>query len=298
MRVGWAARAHKWKMVGLLAIATACIGAGVPAIVSAYGEIPDEVPAVEEEEQALPGWEVTENPASYDPGYGLQPRTISGDGFGPEYREYLGPVYMEGPGPEVPDGAPAEPEEVLVRPLVTEAASGAQPRVVETAPGYVEVVTRPAEGYSANLARMADYPVAAQVYDRLHGWGWSDVCIAGVLGNMMAECGGQTLALEPYDDTTEDGVRYFGLCQWSMRYNPDVDGLDVDGQLAYLGGNIEGNMAYFGRSQDTYSRWLQSTDAAQAARDFCTYYERGAGKDRRATNAVAAYEWILAAYGA
>lgn len=148
-------------------------------------------------------------------------------------------------------------------------------------------------GNDKYAAMSAEWPVAAQVYKRLNNAGWSDVCIAGVLGNMMTECGGQTLNLQPCIDCVEKGVRYYGLCMWSMKYNSDVDGRDVEGQLDYLFGNIESAMAYFGGSPGTYAAWLGSTDVGQAARDFCKYYERGAGYDRRARNAAVAYDWIM-----
>lgn len=197
----------------------------------------------------------------------------SGGGAAP-YAEPAGPGYAETFGPEY--------------------AETAGPVYEGDLGDLVWLVPGDASGTDAKVEAMAaEYPVAAQVYGRLAGEGWSDVCIAGTLGNMMTECGGQTLALDPYCDYVDRGVRYYGLCQWSMAYNGAVDGLDAGGQLDYLLGNVAGNMAYFGGSESTYASWLASTDAAQAARDFNRYYERGSGSDRRAANAAAAYEWIL-----
>lgn len=134
----------------------------------------------------------------------------------------------------------------------------------------------------------SEYAVAGQVYEYLNGQGMSDAVIAGILGNMMAECGGQTLNLD-WDIYGFDGSSYYGLCQWSLKYNPDVDGRDITGQLDYLISNIHTNMDYFGGN---YDEFCAITDAGAAAKYFCNYYERGAGTSTRAENAVAALAWI------
>lgn len=91
----------------------------------------------------------------------------------------------------------------------------------------------------------SEYDIAGQVYEYLNAQGMSDTVIAGILGNMMTECGGQTLDLQ-WDIYGFDGSYYYGLCQWSLYYNPSVDGADVMGQLDYLMSNIRTNMNYFG----------------------------------------------------
>lgn len=134
----------------------------------------------------------------------------------------------------------------------------------------------------------SEYVIAGTVYKYLNNHGLSDPVIAGILGNMMTECGGQTLDLQ-WDAYALDGSNYYGLCQWSLYYNPSVDGMDVTGQLDYLMSNIRTNMEYFGGSFDSF---CEITDAESAARYFCNYYERGAGESIRATNASTAFTWI------
>lgn len=134
----------------------------------------------------------------------------------------------------------------------------------------------------------SEYAVAGAVYEYLSERGFSDPVIAGILGNMMTECCGQTLNLQ-WDIYTLDDSNYYGLCQWSLYYNPSVEGMSVTDQLDYLMGNIETNMEYFGGS---FSSFCEITDAESAARYFCNYYERGVGESLRATNARAALEWI------
>ena len=135
-----------------------------------------------------------------------------------------------------------------------------------------------------------EYPVAAHIVDRLRAEGFSDEVIAGILGNMMDECGGHTLNLDwgVYGYMTPDDP-YYGLCQWSLYYNPEVKDLDVDGQIDYLLKTIAPNMKMFGGSIDTF-RAL--TDPVEAALYYQQYYERGENGDRRAQDAIRAYNWI------
>lgn len=132
-----------------------------------------------------------------------------------------------------------------------------------------------------------EHEVAGAVYEYLNQKGFSDTVIAGILGNMMAECGGQTLDLQW--DIYGGGGSYYGLCQWSLYYNPDVRDCDITGQLDYLMSNLEKNMNYFGGS---YIYFCSIEDAGIAAKYFDDYYERGAGGGVRANNAYAAFTWI------
>jgi len=85
---------------------------------------------------------------------------------------------------------------------------------------------------TAKLNRLkSEHAAAGRVYEFLHLRGYSDPVIAGILGNMMAECGGQTLELNwsLYDSTG----KYYSLCMWSVYYGPQVRGADLDGQLTW-----------------------------------------------------------------
>ena len=104
----------------------------------------------------------------------------------------------------------------------------------------------------------SDGSVAGEVWTCLKGYGYSDSVAAGIIGNMMRECGGDTLDLD-----------------WDIvgHYNGD----------AYYGGNYNGI---------TYSEFLRA-DTRTAAIAFERVYERCgdyANEDsRRANNAEAAY---------
>lgn len=132
-----------------------------------------------------------------------------------------------------------------------------------------------------------EYEVAGDVYEYLAKKKYSDVAIAAILGNMMNECGGNTLHLNPYIyDRT--GLHY-GLCQWNIHYGPDVNGVGVIDQLLYLTSNIAQMMKQFGGSFEEFN----SLEGAEyAGTYFCKYYERGANAKKRGLNAIVAHEWI------
>lgn len=133
----------------------------------------------------------------------------------------------------------------------------------------------------------SEHGAAGQVYEYLHAKGFSDPVSAGILGNMMAECGGQTLDLQWWIYGGRGS--YYGLCQWNLYFGPEVNGLDVTGQLDYMMSNIEENMAYFGGD---YNYFCNIQDAGTAAQYFARYYERGAGIRTRTRNAYIALDWI------
>lgn len=130
-------------------------------------------------------------------------------------------------------------------------------------------------------AQKKAYPVAATVWQRLREHGISGPVAAGIMGNMMAECGGHTLELMPY--TYSGG--FYGLCMWSLCYFPDVDGLGVVEQVDFLVDTLD-NIKDGGGSVEAF---LDLTDARQAARYFSDYYERPAAwSEKRADNAETA----------
>lgn len=129
------------------------------------------------------------------------------------------------------------------------------------------------------------YPVAAAVWQRLREHGLSEPVAAGIMGNMMAECGGQTLDLDPY--IYSGG--FYGLCMFSLYYFPAVDGLGVAAQCDFLIDTLS-NIRDGGGS---VSEFLSLTDARAAARYFSDYYERPAAwSEKRADNAEMAYKYF------
>ena len=137
----------------------------------------------------------------------------------------------------------------------------------------------------------SEYPNACTVYQVLKQHGYSDAVIAGILGNMMAECGGQTLDLR-WDAYGEDGC-FYGVCQWNKWTYPEVQGQDLLFQINYLLETIES------RFGDNYKKFRDSDNPRDAARRFSIWYE-GCAKwsyPVRQSCAETAFEYITGGNG-
>lgn len=139
--------------------------------------------------------------------------------------------------------------------------------------------------------RMAEYPVATTIWNYLKDLGYNDYVAAGILGNIMAEVGGQTLNIQP---TLSNGT-YYGMCQWKLCYYPSVNGLGTEGQLDLLASTIEQEFNEFGHvSGYSYEEFLNIQNEQTAALAFAKTYERcGSGSHSvRQKNATKALEYF------
>lgn len=144
--------------------------------------------------------------------------------------------------------------------------------------------------------KAAEYPVATELWKYFHEQGYNDYITAGLLGNFMAEVGGQTLNIQYW----LNGNGYYGMAQWSKKYFPGVIGEDLQGQCEFLMGNIEETFNTYGRlykSGFTYEDWLQMDNEQEAALAFAKVYERcGSGSyNIRQKNATKALEYFMSA---
>ena len=144
------------------------------------------------------------------------------------------------------------------------------------------------------ILRENEYPAASTVWHYLtETMRLNEHVAAGILGNMMAEVGGQTLDLQ----VDCSGRGYYGICQWSRKYMVyDITGSNLDTQLEYLNKTIEDEFAVFGdlyTSGFTYQDFCNMQNAQDAAKAFAVVYERcGSGSySVRKSNAVKAYEY-------
>lgn len=144
--------------------------------------------------------------------------------------------------------------------------------------------------------RAQEYPAATQIWLSMKEQGWNDYVCAGILGNIMAECGGHTLNIQwnIYDYSG----RFYGICQWSLYYRPEASGLSLENQLDLLYNTIESEFDYAGfcyYSGFTYDDFLQMTDYRNAALAFAKVYERcsSASYSIRQDNAQIAYEYFV-----
>lgn len=138
-----------------------------------------------------------------------------------------------------------------------------------------------------------EHAYSGYVYEQLARADYSDVCIAGILGNIMNETGENTLTLNPYIYEIEHGMHY-GLCQWSIVYHKEVDGANIQDQVAYLIKNMDKIFKLFKGSEEDFKKCETADDAAEY---FSKYYERGGNTKQRKKNAKEAYEWIMSFKG-
>ena len=140
------------------------------------------------------------------------------------------------------------------------------------------------------------YPVAVEVWNYMKALGWSDAVCAGIMGNMMAEVGGQTLNLNYrlYDSSGN----YYGICQWSNRYYPQIQGADLETQCNFLRDTIKKEIDIYGKryaSGMNFEKFLQMDDPEEVALCFAMAYERCASwtYDVRQNNATKAYNYFV-----
>lgn len=138
--------------------------------------------------------------------------------------------------------------------------------------------------------------VADQIWNYLTNKGLSDIVTAGIIGNMMRECGGDTLNLDWNIYGSYAGDTYYGLCQWNLRYAPSIRGASISKQLDYLMGSIESEFKTFGSNYASgfnYTKFKQMTSYSEAAAAFAACYERCGYENnyqKRRANAKVAYD--------
>jgi hypothetical protein len=152
--------------------------------------------------------------------------------------------------------------------------------------------------YDALVATMptGEYPVAEIVWKFLTvNMGYSNYVAAGIMGNMMVECGGFTLKLDW--DAINPSSKCYGLCQWHPRFHQSVQGGNLQTQLEYAAISfpyILKTQASAYRYNFTYEEFLNMTDVYEIAKAFCLIYERPGGYDiRRGDCAAKAYNYFV-----
>lgn len=144
-------------------------------------------------------------------------------------------------------------------------------------------------------ARANEYSTATYVWLYFSDLGYSDTVIAGIVGNMMVECGGHSLDLQ-FNIYSADG--YFGLCQWSSGYQSNMSGKDLESQCEFLANTIQREFDTYGhlykRGFD-YSSFMSLTNEKEAAVAFARVYERCGlvSYGARRTCATTAYDYFV-----
>lgn len=141
--------------------------------------------------------------------------------------------------------------------------------------------------------KSAEYPAATYIWRYMKNLGWNDYVCAGIMGNLMAEVGGQTLNIR----YTLSSNGYYGMCQWKREYS-NIWGAGLESQCDYLRDTIEYEFNTFGfkyKQNFNFNSFLNMTDAQQAALAFAKSYERCASGSYkvRQQNAVKAYNYFV-----
>ena len=143
---------------------------------------------------------------------------------------------------------------------------------------------------SNNNTSKADgnYDQARQVWNYLIGLGLNKYVCAGILGNIMAEVGGQTLDISRWPQYSKNN--YYGICQWAGSRKQRLlnnFGTTLEDQLRFLSVELfevipKGNSFY------------NMQDEKEAALYFAKYYERcGSGSySVRKSNATKALNYF------
>lgn len=144
----------------------------------------------------------------------------------------------------------------------------------------------------------AQYPIATEIWLIMKSYGWTDAACAGIMGNIMRECGGDSLKyINPnlYNSTNT----HYGLIQWSKRYYPDIQPTatwtpSVEEQLTYLRYTIINQKSLHHNYGFTEGYLLTATSYKEVAKVFCEGYERpNEASTRRERNAEAAWEYFV-----
>lgn len=144
--------------------------------------------------------------------------------------------------------------------------------------------------------KSSTYPAAAQIWKELKDFGYNDYICAGILGNIMAEVGGQTLNLD-YKKYSSKAKGYYGICQWSKTYEK-VWNTSLEQQIDFLTSSIHYEFDTYGFKYSKnfkYEDFCNLTNEKDAALAFAKCYERcaKASYNQRQKNATKAYNYFV-----
>ena len=147
----------------------------------------------------------------------------------------------------------------------------------------------------ARQTKLDKYYYATKTYEYLTLRNFSPAAACGIIGNMMIETSGGTLALKPY--VYSPSGNFYGLCQWSTNYYSGVKDLPFEYQLDYLLGTISWEFNTFGwlyKDNFDFEDFITISDPIEAALVFAKVYERcgPASFELRKEAAQIAYEYF------
>lgn len=143
-----------------------------------------------------------------------------------------------------------------------------------------------------------EYPEARLIWNTIKSWGYSDNVVAGIIGNMMAEVGGGTLA--GLSNWHTDGCGY-GLIQWTsgrQRLLKQLYGArpNIEQQLQFIKNELTGQNGVNRQvTEAQYNELLNAGSPEAAAMTFAKYYERcgSSYRAKRQSFARTAYNYFV-----
>ena len=144
------------------------------------------------------------------------------------------------------------------------------------------------------INKKTEYPVATEIWLYMKDLGWNDYVCAGIMGNLMAEVGGQTLDIQYW----LQGNGYYGMCQWNKAYRSKVWGADLAGQCDFLRDTIKYEIDTFGYAYQkgfNFNSFLNMSNERDVAKAFAKCYERCGSSTYaiRMNNAEKAYNYFV-----
>lgn len=126
--------------------------------------------------------------------------------------------------------------------------------------------------------RASEYPVATQVWLYMkEEFGWNDTVCAGIMGNMMAECGGCWTSDLDWDVSSSSG---YGMIQWlgsrkQQLFNIYGSSPSIEDQLNFIKDELYGTNGVTKQVTDSQLDKIMNADSPEdCAYAFACYFER------------------------
>ena len=126
--------------------------------------------------------------------------------------------------------------------------------------------------------RASEYPVATQVWLYMkEEFGWSDTVCAGIMGNMMAECGGCWTSDLHWNVSSSSG---YGMIQWlggrkQQLFNIYGSSPSIEDQLNFMKDELYGTNGVTKQVTDSQLDKIMNADSPEdCAYAFACYFER------------------------
>ena len=157
-------------------------------------------------------------------------------------------------------------------------------------------------GEDSMYEKYLEWPNATIIWMYLQDSGYNDYACAGIIGNMMSECGGEGLTIKTW--TYNPNEHGGGICGWKYEYTPgkiQMHKQSLSFQLDYLvnhpTGGIENQFNHYGEiyKNFTFDSYKTVNNCEDAAIAFAKIYERCSSQSyqKRIANAFEVYNYFV-----